>query len=160
MLAEAIGDGLLDGLRAPSSPRWSRASPTNGEAPTVPEHCHHRAGPPRTSRNAYARSSASHATSTTTKTTPASPRRGPDPGFTLHVYEWVGGDLLADVLDDDEMTGGDFVRNVKQCIDLLGQVATVAPDAHTRDTAREAAAGCNRGVVAASSVAGVNRLTP
>ena len=81
--------------------------------------------------------------------------RGPDPGFTLHIAEWVGGDPLADVLDDDEMTGGDFVRNVKQCIDLLGQVATVAPNAHTRDTAREAAAGCNRGVVAASSVASV-----
>jgi ATP-dependent RNA helicase HelY len=80
--------------------------------------------------------------------------RGPDPGFTPYAYEWVSGEGLADVLDDDEMTGGDFVRNVKQCIDLLGQIADVAPNPHTQATARDAAAGCNRGVVAASSVAG------
>ena len=29
---------------------------------------------------------------------------------------------------DDELTGGDFVRHVKQCIDLLRQVADVAPE--------------------------------
>ena len=38
------------------------------------------------------------------------------------------GDDLADVLEDEEMTGGDFVRNVKQTIDLLRQIADVAPD--------------------------------
>ena len=59
--------------------------------------------------------------------------RAPDPGFTPYVYDWAAGDALADVLDDDEMTGGDFVRNVKQCIDLLRQVAEVAPDPATRD---------------------------
>ena len=53
--------------------------------------------------------------------------RAPDPGFTPYVYDWAAGDALADVLDDDEMTGGDFVRNVKQCIDLLRQIADVAP---------------------------------
>ena len=33
------------------------------------------------------------------------------------------------------MTGGDFVRNVKQTIDLLRQVADVAPDPATAATA-------------------------
>ncbi|MEX2100028.1 MAG: hypothetical protein WEB19_01305, partial [Acidimicrobiia bacterium] len=79
--------------------------------------------------------------------------RGPDPGFPPHIYEWVSGEPLDDILDDDEMTGGDFVRNVKQCMDLLGQIADVAPDPHTRTAARDAAHACNRGVVAASSVA-------
>ena len=61
---------------------------------------------------------------------------------------------LADVLDDDEMTGGDFVRHVKQCIDLLRQIGDVAPDPETRARGpREAADACYRGVVAASSVA-------
>ena len=80
--------------------------------------------------------------------------RLPDPGFTPYAYDWASGDSLADVLDDDEMTGGDFVRYVKQRIDLLRQVGDVAPDPETRASARTAADACHRGVVAASSVAG------
>jgi ATP-dependent RNA helicase HelY len=50
------------------------------------------------------------------------------------------------------MSGGDFVRNVKQVIDLLRQVAMVAPEEATRTTARAAAERLLRDVVAASSV--------
>jgi len=64
------------------------------------------------------------------------------------------------VLDDDEMTGGDFVRHVKQCIDLLRQIGDVALDAQTRAKARAAADACHRGVVAASSVAEVREVGP
>ena len=53
--------------------------------------------------------------------------RPPDPGFTAAVHAWASGEDLAEVLEDAEMTGGDFVRNVKQAIDLLRQVADVAP---------------------------------
>jgi ATP-dependent RNA helicase HelY len=77
--------------------------------------------------------------------------RSPDPGFTPYAYEWVRGEDLADVLDDDELAGGDFVRHVKQCIDLLRQVAEVASSPATRTTARAAADGCFRGVIAAAS---------
>ncbi len=77
--------------------------------------------------------------------------RPPDPGFTPYVHEWVAGDDLAEVLEDDELAGGDFVRHVKQCIDLLRQVAEVAPSQATRATARSAADACFRGVVAAAS---------
>jgi ATP-dependent RNA helicase HelY len=66
----------------------------------------------------------------------------------------VAGEALADVLDDDEMTGGDFVRHVKQVVDLLGQIAEVAPVPTTRARARDAAERSHRGVVAASSVTG------
>jgi ATP-dependent RNA helicase HelY len=82
--------------------------------------------------------------------------RRPDPGFTAAIYSWVTGDELADVLDDEDMTGGDFVRNVKQTIDLLRQVAEVAPRPETATTARAAAEGCLRGVVAASSIVNVS----
>ena len=54
------------------------------------------------------------------------------------------------------LTGGDFVRNVKQTIDLLRQVADVAPDPATAATARAAADACLRGVIAASSVVAVS----
>jgi hypothetical protein len=49
--------------------------------------------------------------------------RQPDPGFTTAIHGWVLGGDLADLLDEDEMTGGDFVRNVKQVVDLLRQIA-------------------------------------
>jgi ATP-dependent RNA helicase HelY len=78
--------------------------------------------------------------------------RAPDPGFVPYAYDWVRGEELADVLaDDDEMTGGDFVRHVKQCIDLLRQIGDVAPAIATAETARTAAETCFRGVIAASS---------
>jgi ATP-dependent RNA helicase HelY len=78
--------------------------------------------------------------------------RRPDPGFTAAIYAWVKGEDLADVLEDEEMTGGDFVRNVKQTIDLLRQIADVVPDETTASTARAAADACLRGVIAASSI--------
>jgi ATP-dependent RNA helicase HelY len=78
--------------------------------------------------------------------------RRPDPGFTAAIHGWALGDELADVLEDEEMTGGDFVRNVKQTIDLLRQIAEVAPDPVTAATARSAVDACLRGVIAASSV--------
>jgi superfamily II RNA helicase len=49
------------------------------------------------------------------------------------------------------MTGGDFVRNMKQVIDLLRQLAAVAPTGETRQSAAKAASRLLRGVVAASS---------
>ena len=49
------------------------------------------------------------------------------------------------------MTGGDFVRNTKQVIDLLRQVAVVAPSESMRSGARAAAHRLRRGVVTASS---------
>jgi ATP-dependent RNA helicase HelY len=75
--------------------------------------------------------------------------RPPDPGFTPYVFEWCRGDDLAAILDTDELTGGDFVRHVKQCIDLLRQIADIAPEPSTRRTAHDAASSCHRGVVAA-----------
>jgi ATP-dependent RNA helicase HelY len=81
--------------------------------------------------------------------------RTPDPGLTPLIAGWVRGDDLSTVLEDGELTGGDFVRNVKQCIDLLRQIGDVAPEAATAATARAAADACSRGVVAASSAVNV-----
>jgi ATP-dependent RNA helicase HelY len=79
--------------------------------------------------------------------------RAPEPGLADAVHAWASGDALADILDeDDDLTGGDFVRNLKQVIDLLRQIALAAPVESTRATADAAADACFRGVVAASSV--------
>jgi superfamily II RNA helicase len=50
------------------------------------------------------------------------------------------------------MSGGDFVRNVKQVTDLLRQVAMVAARDETAKSARAAAERLLRDVVAASSL--------
>jgi len=78
--------------------------------------------------------------------------RIPDPGFFAAAHGWASGDGLADVIADEVVTGGDFVRNVKQLIDLLRQLSILAPDQDTAATAGQAADRLYRGVVAASSV--------
>ena len=54
---------------------------------------------------------------------------------------------------ETDLAAGDFVRWVKQLLDLTDQVADAAADGALRTTAREASAALRRGVVAYSSVA-------
>jgi ATP-dependent RNA helicase HelY len=78
--------------------------------------------------------------------------RAPDPGFAAIAHAWAAGGGLAAVLSGEELSGGDFVRTVKQLLDLLGQIGDIAPEGPTRAAARRAAEAVHRGVVAASSV--------
>ena len=78
--------------------------------------------------------------------------RSPDPGFVAIAHAWAAGGDLDGVLEDEDLSGGDFVRNVKQVIDLLRQIADAAPNPDTRRTANQAADSCFRGLIAASSV--------
>jgi ATP-dependent RNA helicase HelY len=80
--------------------------------------------------------------------------RRPDAGFFAAAYGWAAGEGLAEVIADEELSGGDFVRNIKQLIDLLRQLGDVAPERDTATAAREAADRLFRGVVSASSVVG------
>jgi len=155
LLAEALRAGLLDGLRPPelaalvSCFTYERRGP-EGQHPMPPARWPSKVVAKR------AREVERIAEDLRANEDDAGlpETRLPDPGFTPYAHDWAAGDTLADVLDDDEMTGGDFVRHVKQCIDLLRQVGDVAADPETRRRAREAADACHRGVVAASSVAG------
>jgi ATP-dependent RNA helicase HelY len=74
--------------------------------------------------------------------------RPPDPGFFGASHAWVAGHPLDTVVGDEEITGGDFVRTMKQLVDLARQVAEVAPNPATAATAAEIAALAYRGVVA------------
>jgi ATP-dependent RNA helicase HelY len=80
--------------------------------------------------------------------------RETDPGFAWASWRWASGHPLDAVLRDGTMAPGDFVRWVKQLIDLLDQIAVAAPDASpVRATARKAVDALRRGVVAYSVVA-------
>jgi ATP-dependent RNA helicase HelY len=74
--------------------------------------------------------------------------RRPDAGLAWAAYRWAEGDDLGEVLDDSDLTAGDFVRWVKQLIDLCGQVADAAGPGPLRETARDVVRRIRRGVVA------------
>jgi ATP-dependent RNA helicase HelY len=101
------------------------------------------------------------------------PTRPPDPGFAALAYAWAQGDELADLLasaNEDQsvwrggrrrarpapapvpISAGDFVRNVKQLIDLLRQLVGALEDEAVAAVAGQAAEALFRGVIAASSV--------
>jgi ATP-dependent RNA helicase HelY len=77
--------------------------------------------------------------------------RPPDPTFLAVAIAWAAGEGFAEVVEDEELSGGDFVRNVKQLIDLLRQIADLAPSEATRHAAAAAHEQLFRGVVAAST---------
>mgnify|MGYP003296002503 CR=1 FL=1 len=79
--------------------------------------------------------------------------RQPDLGFAWIAYRWAEGDDLDDVLGESELAAGDFVRWMKQLLDLAGQVADAAGDSPLRATAREVVRRLRRGVVAYSGLA-------
>src|SRR5262249_12132691 len=151
LVAEALHEGVLDGLDVAelaavvSCFTYERRGP-EGTEPQAPA----RWPTKRVAERARAIERIGHTLNHNEDDAGLPETRSPDPGFTPYAYDWTRGDELADVLDDDEMTGGDFVRHVKQCIDLLRQVGDVAPDATTRSGARSAADAMHRGVVAAS----------
>jgi ATP-dependent RNA helicase HelY len=78
--------------------------------------------------------------------------RLPDAGFVDIARGWAEGVGIDVLLADDEIGAGDFVRNVKQLVDLLRQLAQVATNPDTSAAADAAARRVFRGVVAASSV--------
>ena len=54
------------------------------------------------------------------------PMRAPDFGFSWAAQRWASGNSLTAVLKDNDLTAGDFVRNMKQIVDLLRQLRGAA----------------------------------
>jgi ATP-dependent RNA helicase HelY len=77
--------------------------------------------------------------------------REPDPGFAERAFLWAGGSPLEEVLDADDAPG-DFVRSMKQLIDLLRQLQEVAPTEHLATTITQSLDALQRGVVAYTSL--------
>ncbi|GGM59211.1 helicase [Thermopolyspora flexuosa] len=80
--------------------------------------------------------------------------REPDFGFAWVAWRWAKGHSLDAVLLDGDLAAGDFVRQVKQLVDLLDQIREAAPQhSNVRVTAAQAIEAMRRGVVAYSSLA-------
>ena len=75
----------------------------------------------------------------------------PSPGIAFATQRWAQGAALDVVLRDAELAAGDFVRWMKQAVDLLDQLSIVA-DGPLGRRARQAIDGIRRGIVAYSGV--------
>ncbi|HWH26022.1 MAG TPA: DEAD/DEAH box helicase [Pseudolysinimonas sp.] len=75
----------------------------------------------------------------------------PSAGLALATHNWASGGALDSVLRDADLAAGDFVRWMKQAVDLLDQISVVA-DGPLGRTARASIDGIRRGIVAYSSV--------
>jgi len=77
--------------------------------------------------------------------------REPDFRFAWTSHAWASGRSLEQLLAGD-LTPGDFVRAVKQLIDLLDQIRAAAGNSKLATTAAQSVAALRRGVVAYTSV--------
>ena len=150
IVAEAIASGCFDGLDAPELAAvasvlvYEHRAPGPPPEPSYPsrrvrDRCEQLDGIAR--RLAMAEEQAS-----------LPPSRIGDRSFVRLAHEWCAGEALGPLLVDEslEVTGGDFVRTVRQLIDLVRQIGTLAPDGATRGTARRAVDALERGVVSAT----------
>jgi ATP-dependent RNA helicase HelY len=161
LIAEALESGQLDGLDAPSlaavASGFCYEARREREAPFASPNA-------KVARRLEAIEDLSKSLSAEEELLGLPLTRGVDAGFASLIYDWAKGRELRQVLQPGAgagrrgrraaplMSGGDFVRNVKQVIDLLRQVAVVAESDETARAARSAAERLLRDVVAASSV--------
>ncbi|MFC0626752.1 DEAD/DEAH box helicase [Kribbella deserti] len=75
-----------------------------------------------------------------------------DLGFCWAAFRWASGASLTEVLYESDLAAGDFVRWVKQLIDLTEQVADAAGPGDLRKTARAVTEEIRRGVISYASV--------
>ena len=150
LVAEVVSNGLLDGLSPEDLAALVACIVYEHRSPDEPP------APWFSSREMFVRWRRLAATSDDLRaherTLALTEHRPPDPTFAAAAHAWVAGEGFADIVADEDVTGGDFVRNIKQLIDLLRQIGSVAPDPETRRAALAAADAAERGVVADSGV--------
>lgn len=149
LVVECLRRGLLDGLDAPSLAAlvsvfvYEHRSPDDPPAPWYPS--------AEVRRRWQSIAATSYQLQDAEVEAALAVHRPPDPTFVASAWAWAAGEGFAEVVSEEQFSGGDFVRTMKQLIDLLRQLAIVAPARATRRTAGEAAERLFRGVVAASS---------
>ncbi|MGI9195624.1 MAG: DEAD/DEAH box helicase [Candidatus Nanopelagicus sp.] len=79
------------------------------------------------------------------------PMRAPDFGFCWASHKWASGHSLTSILKGSDLTVGDFVRSMKQIIDLLRQLRAAAPDLQI--VIDQALGKIDRGVIAYAGAA-------
>lgn len=78
--------------------------------------------------------------------------RSLDFSFAYAAQRWSQGADLVEVLADSNLAAGDFVRAMRQLLDLTAQISDAAGDSGVRETARHAARSLHRGIIAYSAL--------
>jgi len=149
LVAEIVHDGLLDGLAAADLAALVSTVVYEHRSSDAPPAPWFSSGDVRARWRRLA--AISEELSAQERSVGLAEHRPPDPTFAAVAHAWVAGESFADVVAQEELTGGDFVRTMKQLIDVLRQVAQVAPDPRTRQAAAAAVETAFRGVVADSA---------
>ncbi|HXZ82197.1 MAG TPA: DEAD/DEAH box helicase [Acidimicrobiales bacterium] len=157
LIAEAVGGGLLGGLDAPSLAALvslftfeSRRVNPPGDLPNT-----------RLARRADELDNLARDLRVEERARRIPRTRQLDTGFARLAYEWARGAELCHLLTPvggrrwrraaPAVSGGDFVRNVKQLVDLLRQLALTEADSRLGTIAGRAVDQLQRGIVAAST---------
>ncbi len=154
LVVECVRQGLLDGVDAPTLAGLASVFVYEHRSPEAPPAPWYPSAEARRRWQSIAR--ISYSLQDAEEAAGLSVHRPPDPTFIAVAYAWAAGEGFAEVVATEEMSGGDFVRTMKQLIDLVRQLALVAPSKATRKVAEEAAEALFRGVVADSSAVEVD----
>jgi superfamily II RNA helicase len=148
LIAEALADGLFDGLDPPALSAVVSACTFEVRAGRWRDE----ANPPSTVRDrVVALEGLADRLRNDERAARLPATRPPDAGFSEVAFRWARRERLEPVLERADMAPGDFVRNTKLLVDLLRQLAMVAPNADTAASALAASGALARGVVAASA---------
>jgi ATP-dependent RNA helicase HelY len=79
-------------------------------------------------------------------------QKEPDYGLSWSVFRWSSGNTIASILRETDVNVGDFVRHIKQVIDLIGQL--ISADPKNQDSYHEALRNIDRGIIQYASVTG------
>lgn len=75
-----------------------------------------------------------------------------DGGFANAVYDWLTGVSIKSILEESQLSPGDFVRWIKQLIDLANQLSYVVDKTELRNLCRQLIHELSYGIVIASDV--------
>ena len=148
LIAECLGEGMFEDLDAPSLVALASGFTFESRGPSGSDGL----PPPRHLRDRIAGvESLAGELNREEELAGLPPTRTPEFGFASVAYAWAAGRQLGEVVSEETLSGGDFVRNVKSLIDLVRQLGQVAVHPATAAAARAGADALFRGVVAASS---------
>jgi ATP-dependent RNA helicase HelY len=86
------------------------------------------------------------------ETNGVTPQREPNFDLAWSAYRWANGNSLQSILRETDIVVGDFVRSMRQIIDLCGQLRNAKPE--LTPVIKEALKRIDRGVIAYSAVTG------
>lgn len=156
LVAEAIGAGVFGGLDPPSLAAlvslFTFEARRHVSAPTLPN--------ARLARRAEELNVLAEGLRHDERAKRIPRTRELDVGFARLAYEWAKGAELRHLLAaprggslrgrNEQLSGGDFVRNVKQLVDLLRQIATTERGSRLATVAARAVDLLERGIIASS----------